>query len=338
VTHLAIVIPAYNAEDLLAVALPAVLTAAGDEKVLVVDAGSTDGTAAVAERLGVEVLRLPHRVGPAEARNAGVAHTSSELLLFVDSDCATHEDAVRRVVAAFEADPQLVALSGSYDADPPEPNFFSQYMNLRHHLTHQWADRDTPSFWAGCGAVRRSAFQRVGGFDAVLYPRPMIEDIELSTRLAPLGPLRFDPEIQVTHLKHWSARGVVETDLRCRALPWARLIAATGRMPDTLNLDWRERASAALAPLALLSLLALPIVWIQGPPVAVAISAGIPAAALALGWRWVRGFARLRGAAFACRAWLFHQVHQSYSGAAFGLFMLRHHLRRLAAGRPPTEP
>ena len=335
-SRIAVIMPAYDAATHLERAVPAALAARGEATFLVVDAGSTDGTGAVAERLGAEVLRLPHRVGPAEARNAGVAHTEGEILLFVDSDCALHEDAVRRVEAAFAADPALVALSGSYDADPPEPNFFSQYMNLRHHLTHQWAARDTPSFWAGCGAVRRSAFEAVGGFDAERYPRPMIEDIELATRLAPIGRLAFDPEIQATHQKRWSGRGVVETDLRCRALPWARLIASTGRMPDTLNLSLRERASAALAPLALASCVGLFCAIGLGAPVLGAACIAVIGLAIALGWRWVRGFARLRGPGFALRAWLFHQVHQSYSGAAFGLFMLRHHLRRRPADRPPT--
>jgi hypothetical protein len=313
---------------------PAALAAGGDAGFGVVAAGSTDATAGVAARLGAQVLRLPERAGPAEARNVGVAQTRGEILLFVDSDCALHEDAVRRVEAAFAADPELVALSGSYDANPPEPNFFSQYMNLRHHLTHHWAARDTPSFWAGCGAVRRPAFEAAGGFDAERYPRPTIEDIELATRLAPLGRMAFDPAIQATHLKRWTGRSVIETDLRCRALPWARLIASTGRMPDTLNLSLRERAATALAPLALASCGALiGATWFGAPRLAVA-SVAVLGVALALGWRWVRGFARLRGIGFALRAWLFHQVHQSYSGAAFGLFMLHHHLRNWRSGRP----
>jgi glycosyltransferase involved in cell wall biosynthesis len=155
--RVAVVIPAYNAERQLAVVLPAALAAAGDQPVLVVDAGSSDGTAAVAERLGVPVLRLPRRAGPAEARNAGVAQTSSELVLFLDSDCLAHADVVSRAIGWFSRDPELVSLTGSYDAAPPEANFFSQYMNLRHHLTHQRARREGATFWAGCGAVRRSA-------------------------------------------------------------------------------------------------------------------------------------------------------------------------------------
>ena len=333
--RLSVVIPAWNAERELAVALPAALAAAGEWPVLVVDAGSTDGTASLAECLGASLLRLPQRAGPAEARNAGVARTAGEVVLFLDADCVAHPDVVSRTLAAFEADPALVALTGSYDADPPEPNFFSQYMNLRHRSTHQRARRENATFWAGCGAVRRSAFERVGGFDAARYPRPMIEDIELATRLAPLGRMCLDPELQVTHLKRWTLRGVVETDVRSRAIPWAELIAATGRMPDDLNLRWRERAAGATAPLALLSLLALPAAALSGSGVLAAASLAILGVALALGAPLIGDLARLRGPGFALRAWLFHQVHLCYSAATFAICTALHHLRRRGGRRRP---
>ncbi len=317
--ELAVIVPAYEAARFLGRSLPALHRAGPDVPVVVVDAGSTDDTGALARELGARVVRLPGREGPAGARNAGVAAVESELVLFVDADCVLHADAIARVCAAFRSEPELVALCGSYDAQPPERNFFSLYMNLRHHYTHQRARREPASFWAGCGAVRRDAFLRAGGFDAERYPRPEIEDIELAGRLRRLGRLRLDPDLQVTHLKRWTFRSVVETDVLRRALPWARLIREQGELPNDLNLRRSQRLAAALAPLALL---ALPLgAWgaATGRLALAAACAMTVAASLALAGGMLACFARNVGPGFAVRAWLFHQVHLLYSALAFGL-------------------
>jgi hypothetical protein len=230
-----------------------------------------------------------------------------------------HADAIERVRGAFRAEPELVALCGSYDPRPPERNFFSLYMNLRHHFTHQQARREPASFWAGCGAVRRDSFLRAGGFDAERYPRPEIEDIELAGRLRRLGRLRLDPELQATHLKRWTFRSVVETDVLRRALPWARLIRETGELPDDLNLRRSQRLAAALAPLALLALPLGPWAAATGRSALAAACAAVVAISLALSARMLACFARNAGPSFAVRAWLFHQVHLVYSVLTFGL-------------------
>lgn len=327
----AIVIPAYNAEANLRRVLPAALRAAhaagSDARaVCVVDPGSSDATAQVAAELGARVISLGHRAGPAEARNAGVRALDAEVVLFVDSDCVPHEEVVCRVREAFASDPDLVALTGSYDDDPPERNFFSQYMNLRHHFTHQHGRRDGASFWAGCGAVRRSAFLEAGGFDPARYPEPMIEDIELGTRMAALGRTRLDPALQVTHLKHWTLRSVVETDIARRAVPWARLIFERGALPNDLNLRTSQRVAAALAPLALAAVVALLPLLLAGAGGAATVAAGCIALSAALNAPMLGFFAARRGLGFAVGAWLFHQLHLTYSAATFAACALAHRL------------
>ena len=332
--ELALVMPAYNAAALLSESLPPALEAAGPGGVLVVDPGSDDGTAERPEALGARVLRLARRAGPAEARNEGVRAVEAPVVLFVDADCVVHPDVAHRVRAAFAADPELVSLTGSYDDRPRATNFFSLYMNLRHHHVHQGARREGASFWAGCGAVRRSAFLRVGGFDAVRYPRPMIEDIELGLRLRREGRTRLDPELQVQHLKRWSLASVVATDVLRRAVPWSRLILASGELPDDLNLRRSQRAAAALAPLVLLGLGAAPALALAGAATAAAAAALPALASLLLQRDLVRFFARRRGPAFALGGWLFHQVHLSYSAAVFALCLAEHRLRGPRGARP----
>ena len=323
---IAIVMPAYNAAHLLPEVLPAALRAAAGATVLVVDPGSTDGTARVAEQLGAQVVRLPKQAGPARARNVGVAHVDADVVLFIDSDCVAKPDVVERVREAFAADPNLVSLTGSYDDAPPEPNFFSQYMNLRHHLTHQRARREDATFWAGCGAVRREVFLAVGGYDEVRFPRPQVEDIELGYRLREKGAARLDPDLQVKHLKRWTLRNAVFTDIVERGIPWTTLMLERGGVPNDLNLRTSQRIAAALAPLALLAVAALPVALVAGAWTLAAASALALAISFALQRELMGEFARPRGAAFALRAFLFHQVHLTYSGATFVFCWLRNRL------------
>ncbi|MFN0009032.1 MAG: glycosyltransferase [Planctomycetota bacterium] len=320
---LAIVIPAYQAEKFLPLSLPAAVSAARGRTVLVVDAGSTDRTSSRAVEHGARVVRLPERAGPAEARNAGVDSVEAEVILFLDADCVAHQDVVERVLAAFRAEPKLVGLTGSYDDDPPERNFASSYMNLRHSFTHHRARREGPAFWAGCGAVRREAFLQAGGFDARRYPRPMIEDIELGLRLAKIGKMRLDPRIQVGHLKRWTIASVIDTDIRCRARPWSELILESGAMPDDLNLRWSQRVAAILAPFALLAIALLPLGLARPSSALVAACAAVLVGSLALNLDLARFFRRRRGLAFATAAFFFHQVHLVYSSATFALVALR---------------
>jgi GT2 family glycosyltransferase len=321
---LAVVIPAFNAAPFLKRVLPAAQEAArGRAEVLVVDAGSPDDTAVLAEELGTRVVRLPVPTGPSGARNAGAAAVATDVILFIDADCRAHPDVVDRVAEAFRADPELVALTGSYDEHPPERGFFSQYSNLRHHFTHQIALRENATWWAGCGAVRREAFLAVGGFDAERYPNGM-EDTELGLRLAQLGPTRLDPKLQVTHLKRWTLRSLVETEVRRRAIPWSRLILERAQLPNDLNLRSSQRMAAAIAPLALLSLVAGPVAAVAGSGSGVLLATLLVALSVALNWGMLRAFARLRGIGFAAGAWLFHQVHLLYSGVVFAICSILH--------------
>jgi glycosyltransferase involved in cell wall biosynthesis len=315
--------PAYNAARFLPRSLPAALRAAGGARVLVVDPGSDDGTAVLAEQLGAEVLRLGQRAGPALARNRGVDRVDSEIVLFIDADCVCHPDVAKRVAEAFE-DPSLVSVTGSYDLAPPEQNFFSQYMNLRHHFVHQRGRREGAGFWAGCGAVRTATFRKLGGFDAERYPSPMIEDIELGLRLRAEGRTCLDPELQVTHLKRWTLRSVVETDIKCRAIPWGKLILKTGKLPNDLNLAWRERIAAALSPLALLSLVLGPLFLALALPKLAACCAVFVLLALWIHGRLLRFFWSVRGPGAALGVFVFHQVHLTYSAITMAILTALH--------------
>lgn len=197
----------------------------------------------------VEVL--PRGAGPAEARNRAACRARGDVLVFVDSDVVVRPEALRRIEERFQADPALAALFGSYDDGPTARGAVSRFRNLLHHHVHQLAPGPAETFWAGLGAVRADAFAAAGGFDAVRYPKPAVEDIELGGRLAALGlRVELDPCVEGTHLKRWTLRSMMATDFARRGVPWTRLQLERGRTDRGLSLSRRQRA-AALAAVAL---------------------------------------------------------------------------------------
>jgi GT2 family glycosyltransferase len=244
---ISVVVPVHNGGTTLKDCLAALQRSRGvTSECIVVDDGSTDDSAALAQHAGAVVLSTGRsRGGPGNARNLGAQHASAPLLCFVDADVLVGPDTLRQFVELFEGDPGLTAAFGSYDAEPLHQEALSQYRNLLHHFVHQTGREDASTFWAGCGAIRREAFLAAGGFDAVMYSRPSIEDIELGYRLrAANGRIRLAKHIQVKHLKRWTLWNILKTDIFDRALPWTELIARTGQLPNDLNLNGPSRLSA----------------------------------------------------------------------------------------------
>jgi GT2 family glycosyltransferase len=191
------------------------------------------------------VVDRPRNSGPAAARNRGAAEATGDVLVFVDADVEVHADAFDRIRAAFDEAPDLVGLFGSYD-DTPEPGgVISDFRNLLHHYVHQDGAGAATTFWAGLGAVRRELFIRAGGFDEARFHEPSVEDIELGMRLHAAGArLLLDPSIQGKHLKRWTLRRMLATDLSRRGVPWLRLILERRSATTALNLAWPQRVGA----------------------------------------------------------------------------------------------
>jgi GT2 family glycosyltransferase len=193
------------------------------------------------------VIDGPAGMGPAAGRNVGATRATGSILVFVDSDVEVHRDVFVRIRAAFDADPKLTAIFGSYDDVPSAHGVVSTFRNMLHHYVHQGSGGPATTFWAGLGAVRRDAFLEVDGFDDWRFRAPSVEDIELGLRLASAGcAIRLDPDIQGTHLKHWRLRTMLLTDLLHRGMPWTVLMLDRGPQAARLNL----RGSHGVAALA----------------------------------------------------------------------------------------
>jgi glycosyltransferase involved in cell wall biosynthesis len=302
-----VIVPAFRAAAMLRQTL-SVLVAAKLERrrweLIVVDDGSDDDTAAVAELYADRVVRLPSPPGgPAGARNRGAEASSGEIFVFVDADVALSSDALAHFVERFAADPSLGAVFGAYDARPPANGLVSQYRNLMHHYVHVTNAGPAATFWAGCGAVRRLAFNQCGGFDSERYRRPQIEDIELGHRLRDRGwSILLDPQIQGTHLKRWTLAGGLLTDVRDRGVPWVRLLLR-GRQSreraSALNLRGFEKAMTLLVAMAAVCLV---LGAVRSSPRWLAAAAAAVAVVLVGNVPVLRWLAARRGWLFALRA------------------------------------
>lgn len=322
---ISVIVPVHNKPSELSQCLRALSECLGQPcELIVVDDQSTENISEIAGRYGARFFRTPQRGGPALARNIGAKHARGEILLFVDADVVVPRDTLNIVRQCFGEAPNLVALFGSYDDEPACTDFFSLYKNLMHHYVHQSSNPDAVTFWAGCGAVRRTAFETLGGFDTEKYPLSSIEDIELGVRLIRNNlKVRLVKRLQVKHLKKWSPRNLWQTDVFRRAVPWTRLILETHSMPNQLNLTWTSRASAVLVATLVAFTGDLIVRLCLGPAgreSKVAIAALLNAILLLLMNRGLyRFFYRKRGLMFAIGAVLMHWVYLFYSAAAFAL-------------------
>ena len=273
-----VIVPVYNQPAELAQCLAALEASAGpDSEIIVVDDGSTGDTVAADAPTSARVLRLADNAGPAAARNHGARHARGEILFFVDADVIVAPGAVQHVTRVLSGDPTIAAVFGSYDASPRSQSVVSQYRNLLHHFVHQEGNPEASTFWAGCGAVRRSAFEAVGGFDEA-YERPSIEDVELGYRLRSAGSrIRLVAEAQVTHLKRWTFASWLASDLRDRAIPWARLVRQGRGLPSELNFTLASRAATALVGVGIA---ALAFSFLEPRLLLVAVAAALMAVAL----------------------------------------------------------
>ncbi|WOI56630.1 glycosyltransferase family 2 protein [Palleronia sp. LCG004] len=301
---IAVVVPAHQAEGEIGDCIAAILASGFTrEEILVVDDGSRDRTGEIARGAGVRVLRNDTALRPARARNAGVAATASDIVVFVDADVLIAPGARNRIVRFFADHPDHVAIFGSYDAAPPaRQRAVSRYRNILHHWVHQTSRPEAATFWTGFGAVRRAGFDAAGGLDPDWED---IEDVELGLRMrAAGGRILLDRDLLATHLKDWTIRGMMRTDRRGRAVPWTRLLRSGRTGTGDLNLTGPRRFSAPLVALLPFALLA-GIVWTPALWIALALFAGY----LALNARLFAYLARVAGPGLALRSVAYHALH-----------------------------
>ena len=148
-------------------------------EMIVIDNGSTDESVEVARTAGARTMVMPGR-RVADLRNAAAGLAAADLLAFVDADHEIDPDWSRAAVEVLQ-DPSVSAVGSQYRA-PAEGTWVQRmYDRLRRH-----EPGCRPVEWLPSGnlVVRKSAFERVGGFDTSLET---CEDVDFCQRLVAAG-------------------------------------------------------------------------------------------------------------------------------------------------------
>ncbi|HEY3122490.1 MAG TPA: glycosyltransferase [Thermoanaerobaculia bacterium] len=163
-------------------------------EVFVVDDASSDGTSEAARAAGARVLRTETRRNAGGARNIGIEASRGDVFAFLDADVAAPADWLERAGAAFENNPDIVAVGGSVRSGRP-----GVWGDLDLYLNH--------SEWIGGRASFKGLIPTLG----VAYRRDAVgpvrfvetnlgEDASFGAAvLARGGKLWYDPEIVMTH-------------------------------------------------------------------------------------------------------------------------------------------
>jgi glycosyltransferase involved in cell wall biosynthesis len=197
---ISIIIPAKDAAKTLDRCLQGVLQQNGlnlPYEVIVVDDGSRDDTANIAQHYDVRVHRQPN-AGPAAARNAGADLARGDLLVFTDDDCEPTPGWLAALVDALQ-DSEVVAAKGAYLTRQAAPvaRFVQQEYAHKYRRLAQLPYIDFVDTYSAI--YRRGVFMQNGGFDTT-FTRPSAEDTDLSFRLARKGyKMTFASEAVVYH-------------------------------------------------------------------------------------------------------------------------------------------
>lgn len=205
-SRISVIIPAYNAAATIGRCLEALAAQTHPpDEVIVVDDGSTDGTARIADSFDVHVISQPNQ-GPGAARNRGVAEAQGELLLFTDADCAPAPDWVECMMGAFTS-AEVAGAKGTYRTR--QRGLVPRFVQLEYEDRYDRM-RGRPSIDfidTYSAAYRADVFRSSGGFDTFLR---MNQDQELSFRLTKAGHrLVFVPGARVCHLHDANLREYV---------------------------------------------------------------------------------------------------------------------------------
>lgn len=168
---ISVIIPVYNGERYLTAAIESVLVQTHTPgEIIVIDDGSTDESAKIAQRFAPIVhYRWQSHGGISAARNRGVELACGNFLAFLDADDLWMEDKLARQVATFSHNPTLEAVFGHIQ------QFYSPELDEESKRQIAIPVEAVRGFHAGAMLIKREAFLRVGLFNSDLQLAEFID-------------------------------------------------------------------------------------------------------------------------------------------------------------------
>lgn len=239
IIRLSIVIPSYNNAHTVALLLTSLIasTRAPWFEVIVVDDGSSMRitekslgiSKSLARKLRLRILRLTKNAGPAIARNKGAKYAKGDFLVFLDADVEVFSDTLYEIMRVYRDDPDVVALTGVWVKQQKTSAFFPNFKALR-DWSYWINERDKSGYYflfsTRIASIKRAVFMRLGGFDET-YPAPLVEDIELTYRIARRYAIIFAPKVRVRH--EFESFYPVARKYFLRTYYWTKLYASRKR-------------------------------------------------------------------------------------------------------------
>ncbi|MEU2618544.1 bifunctional polysaccharide deacetylase/glycosyltransferase family 2 protein [Streptomyces sp. NPDC007157] len=184
-----VIVPAYNESAGIEAAVRSLVASDHPVEIIVVDDGSTDGTADLVESLGLPGVRVirQRNAGKPAALNTGLAAAGCDLVVMVDGDTVFEPDAVRTIVQPF-ADSRVGAVSGNAKV-VNRGGLLGRWQHIEYvvgfNLDRRLFDlaECMPTVPGAVGAFRRRALLALGGVSDVT----LAEDTDLTMALCRAG-------------------------------------------------------------------------------------------------------------------------------------------------------
>ena len=209
--RVSVVMPVYNSERYLAEAIASVLGQTyPDFELIIVDDGSTDGSAAIVEAYArrdsrIQFMPLRENRGIASTRNHGIAAASGEYVAMMGNDDICLPDRLRRQVNFLDANPPIGVVGGNIHVVDQDLGFrFESNLPLEHALV-TWGLYFSASVADPTTMIRRELLVVAGGYDEDCRTA---DDTELWTRLIQQTRFANLPDILMLYRRHPGAISV----------------------------------------------------------------------------------------------------------------------------------
>ncbi|WP_129626522.1 TIGR04283 family arsenosugar biosynthesis glycosyltransferase [Candidatus Oscillochloris fontis] len=194
-TTWSIIIPALNEAAGIGQNITTLRALNAEAEIIVVDGGSSDATADLAQTAGAQVVMSERGRGP--QCNAGAAQAHGEVLLFLHADTRLPTDAFPLLESCF-SDPnvQIAKFRLSFDSNDPILALAARLM---------WWDSLLTSYGDQGIVIRRSFYQELGGFPAW----PLFEDVRLFELARARTSVHVIPAEVITSARRFTANGAI---------------------------------------------------------------------------------------------------------------------------------